>query len=164
MLSDIEIAHRKPVWTALSDLWLDTEMDDGWLSRIARVMHESSYAVGELRHIYLCEVAPVVYRNLLIPAGEWAGFDEAGLHSEILESLQERNRKFRQRRNFLRRWFIRHQRKLMIYAMRVPRFCRQYRFRQKRRLMTYATEEHWVVLVAKVEALCNDTGAADRAG
>jgi len=40
-------------------------------------MHDSGYSIDELRHIYLYEVAPAVFGNLLTAAGEWAGFDEA---------------------------------------------------------------------------------------
>ena len=50
---------------ALLDLWLDTELTDDDLQRIAGVMKSSGYSVDELRDISLFEVAPVVFPNLL---------------------------------------------------------------------------------------------------
>ena len=123
-LSDeTEIERRKPVWTALSDLWLDTELDESDLSYITREMHASGYSIQDLRDIYLYEVAPAVYWNLLCVAGEWLGFEDAWLHDKILRSLRTRTR--------LGRWWI----------------------RVRRRRMTYATEHHWGELQRRVEAL-----------
>ncbi|MGH9901020.1 MAG: DUF7079 family protein, partial [Pyrinomonadaceae bacterium] len=75
MLSGEEIERRRPVWLAVSDLWLDTELDEADLRRIAGVLADSGYAVEELTRIYLYEVAPVVYLNMFSVAGAWAGFD-----------------------------------------------------------------------------------------
>jgi hypothetical protein len=83
MLTDAELQRRKPLWTALSGLWLDTEIDPPVIRRIARAAINSGYSIVELNEIYLYEVAPVVSANLLIPAGEWAGFDEEWLHAEV---------------------------------------------------------------------------------
>jgi hypothetical protein len=66
---EAEIERRKPVWAALSDLWLDTELKDDDLQRTAGVMKRSEYSINELRDIYLLEVAPVVFPNLLSVAG-----------------------------------------------------------------------------------------------
>ena len=52
------------MWAALSELWLDTELTEDDLQRIAGVMKRSGYSVPQLREIYLFEVAPVVFRNL----------------------------------------------------------------------------------------------------
>ena len=38
---ETEIDRRKPVWAALSELWLDTELTDDDLHRIADVMKRS---------------------------------------------------------------------------------------------------------------------------
>ena len=82
MIDDAEIDRRKPVWAALSELWLDTELAEDDLRRIAGVMKASGYPIGVLRHIYLYEVAPVVFPNLLVVAGEWAEFDHEWLFAE----------------------------------------------------------------------------------
>ncbi len=149
-LTDEEVARRKPVWSALSELWLDTELQDDDLSRIAEIMDESGYSLAQLRRIYLFDVAPVVYRNLLCVAGEWAGFDRAWLHAAIVESLDRRDRLSRHRRQRIRRRLRRWPRPLARLALRLWR----YRAAGRRRdyLMTYATEGHWNVLARKVEA------------
>lgn len=69
------LAARRPVWLAMSDLWLDTELDDAALASIARVLAASPYALDELHAIHLHEVAPALHGNLASVAGEWAGFD-----------------------------------------------------------------------------------------
>lgn len=70
VIDDAEIERRKPVWASLSELWLDTELEEGDLRRIAGVMEASGYPIAVLRDIYLYEVAPVVFGNLLVVAGE----------------------------------------------------------------------------------------------
>lgn len=113
MLTQEEINRRKPVWVALSELWLDTELEPSDLERIAKCMKQSGFSVKELRHIYLDEVAPVLYPNLLSPAGEWMGFDEEWLCEAVVQSLGRAG-----------------------MAQRLGRCL-------MRPAMTYATERHW---------------------
>lgn len=108
MLTEPDIERRKPVWIALADLWLDTELQHYELRYIATVMKDSGYTLGELRNIYLYEVAPVVYQNLLSPAGEWAGFDQTWLVAEIERQLR--------RRSSLKHLMLRIKKPLMTYA------------------------------------------------
>jgi hypothetical protein len=103
MLNQDEIDRRKPVWTALSELWLDTELQDRDLQAIAEVLRASGYSVAELREIYRNEVAPVVYENLRAPAGAWAGFDPKWLCAEAEKWAQNRSRTARLKRRLLRR-------------------------------------------------------------
>lgn len=117
------IAARRPLWLALSELWLDTELDEKDLERIAAVLAQSGLSIAELRDVYLVEVAPAVYRNLLDPAGVWEGFDETGLTERITSNLRDRPRRTR----FLA-WFP-----------------------LTRRMMTYATERHWLCIAASVQ-------------
>jgi hypothetical protein len=114
-LTDTELERRKPVWTAFSELWLDTELDDNDLQRIARIVQASGYAIAELRDIYLYEVAPVVSPNLLTVAGEWDGFDEQWLHTACRKRAEHRSL-------WLRFWVF-----IGIGRM----------------LMTFITERHW---------------------
>lgn len=67
--------RRQAVWLALSELWLDTELDDASLERLARILWESGYPQPELEAIFRLEVAPVVWLNAWTPLGVWAGFD-----------------------------------------------------------------------------------------
>lgn len=115
MLSDAEIQQRRPVWLALSELWLDTELSEADLDRIAGVIGSSGLTLEELRRVYLLEVAPVVYLNTWVVAGEWSGFDPAWLEERILCNLRRRWRRTR----FLA-WFP------------LTRF-----------LMTHTSERHW---------------------
>ena len=112
------------MWLALSELWLDTELERPDLERIARVMSDSGLSDAELREAYLLEVAPVVYLNLWSVAGEWAGFDEEWLCSAILRNRRERPRRIR-----WKAWFW-----------------------PTRRAMTYATEGHWTELLRLVRS------------
>lgn len=52
MLSAGEIEKRKPLWLALSDLWLDTEPDDSGYQAIAKEMRASGYPLKEIELIY----------------------------------------------------------------------------------------------------------------
>lgn len=79
-----ELERRRPVWSALSELFLDTTLDAGDLRRIALVLHASRYSEQELDAIYADEVAPVCGPNLMVVAGEWALFDPEWLERRIL--------------------------------------------------------------------------------
>lgn len=60
------------VWEALSELFLDTEID---LEGIAERLKESGFSLADIEHILKTEVAPVLGGNLFSVAGEWAFFD-----------------------------------------------------------------------------------------
>lgn len=80
------VAIRKPVWLALSDLFLDTDTRLSY-AYIARTAATSPYSVEELGRILASEVAPVVQSNLDSVAGEWAGFHEEWLFESIAARL-----------------------------------------------------------------------------
>lgn len=92
VLTAADLERRKPVWTALSALWLDTELDDADLRGIADALAASGYTVAELRAIYLDELAPVLGPNLASVAGVWAGFDEAWLHEQARRQAEHPGR------------------------------------------------------------------------
>jgi hypothetical protein len=77
MISEAEFARRLPVWTALSDLFLDTELTDADYAQIAGALSASGYGRSELQRILQQEVAPTFGWNLLSVAGEWAPYVEA---------------------------------------------------------------------------------------
>lgn len=163
MMDSAEIERRKPEWTALSDLWLDTEITDDWLAHIARVMHESGYSMTELRHIYLYEVAPVVYVNTHVVTGEWVGFDEAWLHRRIVDSICRRGVGPEHPGWFRRHAMLRRHRRLFRLIALVPRWLRRRRLRSLHRRMTFATEEEWWALAAMVAARRGGKTAATEA-
>ena len=109
MLTAAELDRRKPVWTALSEFWLDSELDEPDLERIAQVLANSEFSLAELRTIYLEEVAPVVWLNCWSVAGEWICFDEQWLHREARQNAERPNRYRRAlRRTSGVRWLMTH--------------------------------------------------------
>jgi hypothetical protein len=75
-----ELAKRKPVWAAMSDLFLDTETR--WsVPHVALRCAESGYDDEALERIFWAEVFPEGIGNLTQVAGEWAvlELDEAAL-------------------------------------------------------------------------------------
>ena len=112
MLDADELERRKPVWTAMSTLWLDTEISDIEIARIADTLIASGYPRAQLDDILLYEIAPVVGSNLLAPAGVWEGFDTAWLH-------QQARRRADHRSPWLRFWmWTPIGRALLTYAMK----------------------------------------------
>ncbi len=83
-LSQAEIARRLPVWTALSDVFLDTELDPQEYSHIADVIRQSGYTAGEAEAIFRDEVAPAFSVNLWSVAGEWQGWPEDYVRERVL--------------------------------------------------------------------------------
>jgi hypothetical protein len=78
-----DLPDRRPVWEALSGLFLDTDVSSGLRLRV-EVLAGSPYALAQLQAILLDEVYPVCKYNLYAVAGEWAGFDLDWLQARIL--------------------------------------------------------------------------------
>jgi hypothetical protein len=79
-----DLANRDPVWAALSEMFLDTELDTDDIRRVGAVLATSPYELSELEIILLDEVYPACRSNLFLVAGEWAGFDQDWLRERIL--------------------------------------------------------------------------------
>jgi uncharacterized protein (DUF433 family) len=80
-LEDLE--NRRPVWRALSDLFLDNEPQPFDLEYISSVLAKSPYNFAELEHVLYCELYPVCIGNLLCVAGEWILFSDEWLEAAI---------------------------------------------------------------------------------
>lgn len=87
MPAERDIENRRPVWAALSDLFLDTELQQYHLAYIARILAESPYSLAEIETILYREVYPVCIPNMLSVAGEWAGFSDEWLEEAILKHV-----------------------------------------------------------------------------
>ena len=84
------VDERLPVWTALSDLFLDTELLDADIQRIAEVLAKSPYGVAEIADILRDEVLPAFAQNLLSLAGEWVPWSDAEVRGIMERSLRAR--------------------------------------------------------------------------
>lgn len=96
-----DIDARIPVWVALSDLYLDTDVTLSY-DHIVRTLAASPYPLDALHEILMYDVHPALYMNLMSVAGEWAGFDETWL----LERIEAVRRQPRWRRR-ISHWFVR---------------------------------------------------------
>lgn len=86
----INVQKRQPIWIALSDFYLDTELQVHDFKHIAVIIKSSSYSLEDVKAIDKEEIFPVLYKNLLSVAGIWSGFEEKWLVEEITKNLQKR--------------------------------------------------------------------------
>lgn len=84
------IERRLPVWVALSELFIDTELRPMDFDAIARTIRQAGAGRAEALAILKEEVAPVFYPNTLSVAGNWTGWPEADVRRLIVEHLSRR--------------------------------------------------------------------------
>lgn len=83
-MTDTITPARRRAWLAIADLFLDTELDERDLARIARELRDTGLSLDALERAYEQEVAPACWRNLTaVPGGEWAGFAPDALFDAI---------------------------------------------------------------------------------
>ena len=95
--SGVDDDARVPVWIALSGLYLDTEVE-AFHDAIAATLAASPFPLDELQAMLIHDVHPVLFTNLMAPAGVWDGFDEDWL----VERIRARGGR---RRRGLSAWF-----------------------------------------------------------
>jgi hypothetical protein len=80
---------------AISDLFLDTDLQADDLEHITQTLRETRIQLDELNRIYEEDVAPALYMNLrVLPGGVWGGFNIDDLKSWIDKNKQRiRDRK-----------------------------------------------------------------------
>lgn len=83
-LEPAEIERRLPLWIALSDLFLDTDVTP-MLPYIARTIVEGGWSIEAAEAALRWEVRPAFYHNFLDVAGEWAGWPDAYVRERVLE-------------------------------------------------------------------------------
>ena len=86
-----ELEKRLPVWQAIADLFLDVEVESLY-NPIAHTLANSPYDLRTLNYIYVYEVAPVYHVNLLSVAGEWTGFSQENVKTNIVKYLYKKRR------------------------------------------------------------------------
>jgi hypothetical protein len=75
--------QRLKVWSALSNLFLDNELQETDREFICNQLAQTSYTLSEIERILWNELYPILKYNLISVAGEWAGFDEEWLLANI---------------------------------------------------------------------------------
>lgn len=80
--SDVGDDARVPVWVALSELYLDTEVE-AFHDAIATTLAASPFPLDALHAMLVHDVHPVLYTNLMTPVGVWDGFDSEWLVARI---------------------------------------------------------------------------------
>jgi len=88
-----ELEKRIPVWTSISELYLDTELQDNDYTSIANTLTNTDFQLSELKEIDLYEVFPVLKNNLLSVAGVWSGFDQNWLIENCTKAYLKRDNK-----------------------------------------------------------------------
>lgn len=84
-LCEAEIARRLPVWSALSEVFLDQEPLTDTYRSIADVIDENGFSAIEAEAIFRDEVAPAFAINLWSVVGEWQGWPEDFVRERVLE-------------------------------------------------------------------------------
>jgi hypothetical protein len=79
--TEAQIEERLPVWEALSEFFLDTELQPEDHQRIARTLAATRFTESEIEEILICEVCPVCKWNAFY--WEWIGFDPNWLKAEM---------------------------------------------------------------------------------
>ena len=79
----MEKKDRLPIWRALSELFLDTELDELTITYIARTIKESGMTTKEVESILWYEVYPVLKNNLRSVAGVWSGWTDSWLLAHL---------------------------------------------------------------------------------
>lgn len=88
MESALSEERRKDVWEALSEAFVDNEVDYVFLTRGV-----DGIALGELKNIFFNEVAPHCGPNLMTPIPPvWTGFDRERL-AQGIHAMQARARR-----------------------------------------------------------------------
>ena len=76
---------------AISEIFLDTELEDSDFKYIARQLIESGLSLSEIFSLYKYDVALLLDSNLKSIAGIWSGFNEEWLINALNEERQKRN-------------------------------------------------------------------------
>jgi hypothetical protein len=83
-LSEFDTARRLPIWTAMSEVFLDTETTDDTYRYIAAEIRRSVLTASEAHAIMRDDVAPAFIFNLFGIAGEWTGWQEDFVRERVL--------------------------------------------------------------------------------
>ncbi|EFY85262.1 hypothetical protein MAC_08671 [Metarhizium acridum CQMa 102] len=74
---------EKEACICLSTLFLDSEMTSAKIATMAQSLHRLRLPVQQLDNMLRHELFPILYPNLINPAGVWDGFDETDLIARV---------------------------------------------------------------------------------
>ncbi len=83
-LSESEVARRLPVWIALSEVFLDTQLDALDYQFMAAAIRAAGFSSAEAHAIFRDDVAPAFAGNLRVIAGQWAGWPDDVVRERVL--------------------------------------------------------------------------------
>ena len=86
-----DLERLKPVWHALSELYLDTELSHNQILKIIQTLKASDFSLKELKQINQYHVFPVLHVNMVDTAGVWSSFDEVWLFESIIKNMKSYN-------------------------------------------------------------------------
>jgi len=95
-----DLPNRFPVWEAMSELWLERNIDK---TVVARILSESPYTVDALNEICLYEVAPHIQQHQDTQSSGWI-FDVDWLSNRVVTTIRQPD---------WRRWVWRRRKSLM---------------------------------------------------
>ena len=87
--ADDDALRLRAARAALSELFLDRELDDGDRRRLCETLAATGLDLATLDRVFADELEPLLAANLRTPAGEWAGFDIDWLEARIRERGQQ---------------------------------------------------------------------------
>jgi hypothetical protein len=82
--AELDKKNRAPVWWAMSELFLDSELDGSDFVYMAKRCAPTQYTNKNFEHILLKEVFPAFHENLIAVAGDWAGWSEEYVVNQVL--------------------------------------------------------------------------------
>lgn len=136
---EVWLQRRRPIWLALSELFLDTEVRPS-IPYAALACLESGYGDAELERIWVREVSPVLRANLMSPAGVWAGFDAEWMERRILRRRKSWFPRFGQGAN---RTHWDETKRIHQWLLTVPADARRETAHQISRLIWYVFDAGW---------------------
>ena len=87
-----ELESRLPIWLAISEFYLDTELEEGDYQWIYETLKTSGKSLKDLKEIDTYEVFPALQANLNNIAGEWGAFDEDWLTEVCTKNYYRRSK------------------------------------------------------------------------
>jgi len=91
-MTQTKTKNRQRLWKAMSEFYLDTELQNYDYRSIVEVLLESNKSIKELMEIDKYEVFPVLKYNLISVSGTWAAFDMNWLFEECTKNYHQKNK------------------------------------------------------------------------